>query len=297
MSGVINEEKYITIQHFHKEKKWCIIKMCQQLNVSRAGYYKWLKREPSQKQLSDEDLSRKITYLYNKQNGILGYRQMTIAINRIYDLKCNEKRIHRIMKILGLKSVARKKRRYNNKKHQKNYTAENILNRDFKANKPCEKWLTDVTEFKYGENSKAYLSAVLDLYGRKIVGFSMSKRNDNLLVFDTFDKIFKKLPKAKPLIHSDRGYQYTSIDFRKRINERGMIQSMSRPGKCIDNGPMEGFWSFIKTEMYYLFNFDSFEKLKIAVKDYIYFYNNERFQKNLNSMTPVEFTSYVQKSR
>lgn len=115
------------------------------------------------------------------------------------------------------------------------YIAENTLNRKFTACRPNEKWLTDVTEFQYGDGRKAYLSAILDLYGRNIVSFSVSRKNDTALVLDTFERAFLQCYNDRPLVHSDRGTQYTSHAFRKRLEQERICQSMSRPGKCLDN--------------------------------------------------------------
>ena len=167
------------------------------------------------------------------------------------------------------------------------------MNRDFSSGRQNEKWVTDVTEFKYGSGSKAYLSAVLDLYGRNIVAFSLSRRNDTSLVLDTFEQAFQKYPDAKPLLHSDRGVQYTSRSFRKEMKRAGVCQSMSRVGRCLDNAPMEGFWGILKTEMYYRYHFEDYETLRKAICAYIDFYNNDRYQKKLGCMTPVEFISCV----
>lgn len=174
---------------------------------------------------------------------------MTITINREHEVHYNKKRIYRLMQILHLKSVTRIKR--------KNYipstpevTAENVLNRDFHADVPNEKWLTDVTEFKYyngSEVKKLYLSAILDLYDRRIVAYKISEHNNNALVFSNFDEAVALNPDAHPLFHSDRGFQYTSKIFHQKLVDAGMRQSMSRVGRCIDNGPMEGFWGIINT--------------------------------------------------
>ena len=134
------------------------------------------------------------------------------------------------------------------------YIAENILNREFRADAPNEKWLTDVTEFHYYvglEKHKIYLSAILDLYDRRIVSYAIREHNNNTLVFDTLDMAIKENPNAHPLFHSDRGFQYTSRIFHTKLENAGMTQSMSRVAKCIDNGPMEGFWGIIKRERYY----------------------------------------------
>ena len=179
---------------------------------------------------------------------------MTIKLNRENDFHVNEKRVLRLMRILQLKSVCRRRRR-NYVKSTPGITAENILNREFHAGHFGEKWLTDVTEMKYGVNGKAYLSAILDLADKSIVSFVIGSSNNNALVFETFDTARQEHPEVKPLFHSGRGYQYTSKSFRKKLEEAGMTQSMSRVSRCIDNGPMEAFWGMLKSEMYYLKNF------------------------------------------
>ena len=171
------------------------------------------------------------------------------------------------------------------------HIAENILNRQFHADKPNEKWLTDVTEFKYyvgPEVHKVYLSAILDLCDRRIVSFIIRDSNDLPLVFDTLNAAVKAYPNAHPLFHSDRGFQYTHRGFHQKLEEAGMKQSMSRIGKCIDNGPMEGFWGLLKRERYYGRRFTSREELVEMIEDYIAYYNSRRLQRNLGVLTPME---------
>ena len=280
---------YQGIKELHEEHRWPVYKLCAAVGVSKAGYYKWLNRAVSQKQTEDEKLAGLITEIYQAQRDIPGYRQMKIILERRYGLKCNLKRIYRLMRVLGLRSVCRKKKRRYQKKTPAEYTAENILNREFSPDRQNEKWVTDITELKYGSGSKAYLSAVLDLYGRNIVAFSLSRRNNTPLVLDTFEQAFQKYPDAKPLLHSDRGVQYASRSFRKEMNRAGVCQSMSRVGRCLDNAPMEGFWGILKTEMYYLYHFEDYETLRKTICAYIDFYNNDRYQKKLGCMTPAEF--------
>ncbi|WP_232700278.1 DDE-type integrase/transposase/recombinase, partial [Brevibacillus daliensis] len=124
---------------------------------------------------------------------------------------------------------------------------ENLLNRKFHASAPNEKWVTDVTEFKYGKGQKAYLSAILDLYDNTIVSYVLGHSNNNNLVFRTVKKALQAAPGSKPMLHSDRGFQYTSSRF-KRLFASKVTQSMSRVGRCIDNGPMEAFWGTLKCE-------------------------------------------------
>jgi len=172
------------------------------------------------------------------------------------------------------------------------YIAKNYLNRQFHANAPNTKWLTDVTEFKYfmgPEIRKIYLSAILDLYDRRIVAYCIGNHNDNKLVFNTFEAAAAASPDAHPLFHSDRGFQYTSRVFHQKLQKAGMKQSMSRVAHCIDNGPMEGFWGILKREMYYGRIFTDRDQLAQAISEYIYYYNYQRFQRRLSIMTPMEF--------
>lgn len=187
--------------------------------------------------------------------------------------------------------IRRKRKRYIQSTPQ--ITAENILSRKFIATKPNEKWLTDVTEFKLSNGTKAYLSAILDLADNSIISYVLGKANNNKLVFDTLDKAIETNPTAKPLFHSDRGFQYTSKNFKLKLDKIEAIQSMSRVGKCIDNGPMEAFWGTLKVEMYYLQKFDEFEDLEQAIINYIEFYNTKRLQKKLKGMAPTEYRSHT----
>lgn len=275
----------------NEAEKYPIQKLCAAVHVARSAYYKWMNRTPSHSQQVNEQLVEWIKIHYEEHNGILGYRQMTITINREHDVHYNKKRIYRLMGILHLKSVTRiKKKTYIPSTPQ--VTAENILNRDFHADKPNEKWLTDVTEFKYDVGSvikKLYLSAILDLYDRRIVAYKIGDSNNNELVFSTFDEAVKRNPDAHPIFHSDRGFQYTSKAFHQKLIDAGMIQSMSRVGRCIDNGPMEGWWGILKSEMYYLRKFMSKDELIKAIKNYITYYHTKRYQSKLNCMTPMEF--------
>lgn len=286
---------YITIEFLNTHKGYSIKEMCVALNLTRSSYYKWKSRKQSKSELLNRQITEYVKDYYEESNGVLGYRQMCININRekIDELphRINVKRVHRIMQILGLKSVIRRKRP-DYIKSTPEITAENILNRDFKATVPFEKWLTDVTEFKYyvgPEVKKLYLSAILDLYDRRIIAYKIGDSNNNALVFETFDEATNLYPNAKPIFHSDRGFQYTNKVFHQKLVDAGMIQSMSRVGRCLDNAPMEGWWGILKSEMYYLKKFTSRESLVSAIDNYIHFYNTRRYQKRLNCMTPCEY--------
>lgn len=221
-----------------------------------------------------------------------GYRRIRDELERYHGIDVNDKRVLRICRKLGIKSTIK----YTNdgctrQAANPQYIAENILNRDFTAETPNEKWLTDVTEFHYYiglEKHKVYLSAILDLYDRRIVAYRIGDSNNNPLVFDTFDDAVKTNPDAHPLFHSDRGYQYTNRTFHAKIEAAGMTQSMSRVAKCIDNGPMEGFWGILKRERYYGKRFTNRESLVTMIEEYISYYNNKRLQRKLGVLTPME---------
>ena len=264
--------------------------MCQQLGITRAANYKWLHRQiPAAEQ--ENILLAQLIWEYDDRFGhILGYRRMTLYINQLNNKHYSKNRVHRIMKVLDTHSEIRRKR----KKYQHSNpetTAENILNRDFTAKAPNEKWATDVTEFKWYEGPvvhKLYLSAILDLYDLYPVAWVVSTRNDNKLVYDTFAQAIQSNPDAKPIFHSDRGFQYTSKVFQNKLKEQGMRQSMSRVGHCIDNGPTENFWGVVKSEMYYLNEFHDETGLREAIDKYMAFYTTQRIQARYDGKTPAQ---------
>ena len=278
----------MAIKCFKETKQGSIHWMCKQLEISRAAYYKWLHREVPEQELEKIKLAELIKEYDECFSHILGYRRMTSWINHFNQTSYSEKRVHRIMKKLGIHSVIRKKKK-KYKSSTPEATAENKLGRDFYAAKPNEKWATDVTEFKVpGEKKKLYLSAIIDLYDRYPVSHVISCRNDNNLVFKTFEKAKVSNPDAQPTFHSDRGFQYTNKVFQNKLKNQNMEQSMSRVGHCIDNGPIEGFWGIIKTEMYQMYDITDETSLRYAINDYIRFYREERPQDRYHCKTPYE---------
>ncbi|WML44221.1 IS3 family transposase [Neobacillus sp. PS3-40] len=288
VSQIRFEDKYIAIQELHEKENLSISLLCEIAGIARSAYYKWLNRTPSSREILNKEIIKEMKILHEKVDSTFGYRQMTLHMNRKFEEKLNHKRIYRLMKVAGLRSVIRiKKKQYKSTTPQQ--VAENILNREFTAEKPNEKWVTDVTEFKYGQSKKAYLSAIRDLYDGSIVSYVLGHSNNNQLVFKTLDQATVLLDGEHPLIHSDRGFQYTSKGFKRKIDAVKMTQSMSRVGRCIDNGPMESFWGTLKCEKYYLHQYQTFEELSLAIDEYIHFYNYDRYQKRLNGLSPMEY--------
>lgn len=262
--------------------------LCEIAGVPRCSYYKWINRKPSLREQENEELTRVMLSIYEKVERIFGYRQLTLHMRSQTGKTINHKRVHRLMRVQGIQSVIRrKKKRYAHATPQQ--VTENLLDRKFYADAPNEKWLTDVTEFKYGNSQKAYLSAILDLHDKSIVAYVLAHSNNNPLVFQTLNLAMRAAPGSSPLLHSDRGYQYTSLGFKKLLDDNNMIQSMSRVGRCIDNGPMESFWGTLKCEKYYLHSYHTFEDLERDIEAYIHFYNYERLQAKLNGLSPMEY--------
>lgn len=264
---------------------------CKLLGVSHSAYNKWASGKRSRRTAENERLAAKIEKIH-MDNPDKGYRRINDDLRHDRGIHVNDKRVLRICRHSGIKSTI-KYASHGCTRQAKNpqYLAENLLNRQFHSSRINEKWLTDVTEFKWYEGfevHKVYLSAILDLCDRRIVAFEISERNDNSLVFKTFDKAVKAYPDAHPLFHSDRGYQYTNRTFHHKLEKAGMTQSMSRVAHCIDNGPMEGFWGILKRERYYGKRFTSKQELIAMIRCYLSYYNNRRVQRGLGVLTPME---------
>lgn len=267
-------------------------KLCRCLRLSRSAYYRWLRNPVSYSERYNEEIAEKITDIHEKHPD-MGYRRIRDELDKKHGIAVNDKRVLRICRKERIQSAIRwKPKGCTRNDNDPAHVAKNYLNRDFHAEAPNEKWLTDVTEFKYYigvEVRKIYLSAILDLYDRRIVAFKIGDHNDNPLVMNTFDEAVSLEPDAHPLFHSDRGFQYTSRPFCTRLKKHHVKQSMSRVAHCIDNGPMEGFWGILKREMYYGKRFASKADLVNAIESYLRYYNTERIQRNLHLMTPVEY--------
>lgn len=279
---------YQAIRELHDEKGYALTELCKLAKVARSAYYKWLKWKPSSLELEVLSLAKEVKLRYEKRNGILGYRQMRIQLNRKLKENHNKKRYYRVMRALGLKAVIRRKRP-NYVKAYEVHVAENIMNREFEADAPNKKWCTDVTELKYGNGHKAYLSAIIDVYDNSIVSWVMSHSNNNELVMDTVKKAYRRNRGVTPLLHSDRGFQYTSYDYKRLQVKHGFTKSMSRVSRCLDNQPIERFWGTLKAESFYLTKYDAYDDLLKDVRNYIRYYNNYRYTERLKGLSPNEF--------
>ena len=200
----------------------------------------------------------------------------------------NHKTVQRLMKELNLKSMVRMKK-YSSYWGQVGKIAPNVLKRNFKADKPNEKWVTDVTEFSlFGE--KLYLSPILDLFNGEIISYQIEKRPVFKMVTDMLDKAFNRLEdNDTPILHSDQGWHYQMRKYQQLLQEHKITQSMSRKGNCLDNAVMENFFGHLKSELLYLQEFDSMEHFIEELHEYIYYYNNERIKCKLKGLSPVQY--------
>ncbi|NBA63844.1 IS3 family transposase [Enterococcus mundtii] len=283
-----NVELYQTISSLHEEKNYSITQLCQLAGIARSSYYKWVKWQPSKKEMANRKLAKEIKKKYDSKKGAIGYRQIRMQINRKLKKQYSRNRYYRLMKAIGIKAVIKKKRPTYIKSMEA-HVAENVLNRKFVAKKPNQKWCTDVTELRYGNGRKAYLSAIIDLYDHSIVSWELGHSNNNLLVMNTIKKAMDKNSGVRPLLHSDRGFQYTSYDYKKLETKYKFTKSMSRVGRCLDNQPIEHFWGTFKEEKFYQESYQNFEDLKKSVGEYMRYYNNYRYSEALNELSPNEF--------
>lgn len=283
-----NVELYQTISSLHEEKNYSITQLCQLAGIARSSYYKWVKWQPSKKEMANRKLAKEIKKKYDSKKGAIGYRQIRMQINRKLKKQYSRNRYYRLMKAIGIKAVIKKKRPTYIKSMEA-HVAENVLNRKFVAKKPNQKWCTDVTELRYGNGRKAYLSAIIDLYDHSIVSWDLGHSNNNLLVMNTIKKAMDKNSGVRPLLHSDRGFQYTSYDYKKLETTYKFTKSMFRVGRCLDNQPIEHFWGTFKEEKFYQESYQNFEDLKKSVGEYMQYYNNYRYSEALNELSPNEF--------
>jgi putative transposase len=257
------------------------------LQMARSSFYYYAKQcGTADKYL---EIKAKIQKLYFKHKGRLGYRRITLLLR--HGQIINHKTVLRLMRILKLKSIIRVKK-YRSYKGEQGEIAPNVLNRAFKAAQPNQKWATDVTEFNV-LGKKLYLSPLIDLYNQEIVSYELSESPGYKSVSNMLDKAFKKINNLQSLlIHSDQGWQYQMKQYQHLLQEKGITQSMSRKGNCLDNAVIENFFGTLKSELFYLKKYTSILQLKKEIKEYISYYNNERIKLNLNGMSPVQYRAH-----
>lgn len=256
--------------------------------MARSLFYYHIKQLKVNDKYSNE--KKVITEIFHQNKGRYGYRRITLELNN-RGIKLNHKTVYKLMNIIGLKCKVRMKK-YKSYKGEVGRIAPNILERDFKANKPNQKWATDITEFSlFGK--KSYLAPIIDLYNGEIVSYNITYRPTLDLVIDMVDNALDKVyDNTNLILHSDQGWHYQHPQYQKRLKKKGVLQSMSRKGNCLDNAVIENFFGLLKSELLYLQEFNSLEQFHQEVKEYIDYYNNDRIKANLNGMSPVKYRAH-----
>ena len=253
--------------------------------LPRSTFYYQAKTH--QRDDKNSDIEASIRDVYERHKGRYGYRRITAELHNL-GLVVNHKKVQRLMKLLGLKSLVRPKK-YKSYRGGLSSVAPNILARQFQANRPNLKWVTDVTEFNV-RGDKLYLSPVMDLYNGEIVAYDTARTAQMPLVSNMLERALRKLGKHQtPLIHSDQGWQYQMPAYQSLLSQYGLTQSMSRKGNCLDNASMESFFGVLKSEFFYLSRFESIESLKTGLSQYIHYYNHERIKTKLKGLSPVQY--------
>ena len=264
--------------------------MLELSNLPRSTFYYYLNHFPEERYTTEK---KEIADIFTAHKGRYGYRRISLVLqNKGYTI--NHKTVLKLMKSLRLRGKQSKNNKYHSYKGEIGKVADNLLNRNFHASKPFEKLTTDVTEFKIGEE-KVYLSPVLDMFNREIVSYSISASPNLWQIREMLNGLFKKLPvDARPLFHSDQGWQYQHAEYQRLLSEHNITQSMSRKGNCMDNGIMENFFGRLKVEMFYGEKFESVNSFIDKLKEYIRYYNNDRISTKLKGMSPVQYRTHSQ---
>ena len=251
--------------------------------LPRATFYYHAKRMVSKDKYAD--IKTKITEIFHEHQGRYGYRRITDELHN-QNFTINHKTVQRLMKELGLVCRVRMKK-YRSYKGEVGKVADNLLDRDFHAEKPNQKWTTDITEFRlFGQ--KLYLSPIMDLCSGDVVTYTLSESPNLLMVTTMLEQAVKILPEKHNLIlHSDQGWHYQHKQYRKLLEENGITQSMSRKGNCYDNAAMESFFGHLKSELLYLQEFESVDHFKRELIAYIDYYNNRRIKAKLKGLPPA----------
>ena len=237
-----------------------------------------------------ESLRQSIRTVYETNSGRYGYRRVCAAL-RNDGTVVNHKTVQKLMAQMGLKA-RRRKRHYHSYKGQVGKVAPNVLERDFAADRPNQKWTTDVTQVCINDK-KLYLSPILDMYNGEIISYTISRSPDLRMVITMLRKAFRKHHDVRGLVmHSDQGWHYQHMMYQKMLKEQGIVQSMSRKGNCLDNAVMENFFGLMKNELLYINRFDSVEVFEKELGKYIYWYNNNRIKMKLKGMSPVQYRAH-----
>ena len=271
------------------DQQYPIEVMCRVLRTSRSGYYRWRKGGVSPRQLRRQELLAEIKKIYEKNRGNYGSPRITREL-RNNGIVVNRKTVEELMKENGIAAKCKKKFKATTNSNHNLPIAKNLLKRNFKADKPNQAWVGDIT-YIATEEGWLYLATCIDLFSRKVVGWSMSSRMTADIVVDAFRMaLFRQKRNAPKIMHSDRGSQYASEAFRNELESHGCKQSMSRKGDCWDNAVAESFFGTLKNELVHHEKYKTREEARLSIFDYIeMFYNRRRLHSYLNYQSPENF--------
>lgn len=262
--------------------------MLDKLKLPKTTYYRYAGgRNPKADRWAD--IRPLVHEAFSRTPNGMGYRQVAMVPRAEHGQAISGKTVLKLMREEGLRCRIRRKR-YSSYRGEQGEAAENVLDRDFAAEAPMTKLVTDVTEFKVA-GAKAYLSPVMDLFNNEIVAWSVTRSPNFAQTMEMLDELEPKVSRPA-LLHSDQGWQYRQLAYRKRLEEMGLAQSMSRKATCLDNACMEGFFGHLKDEFYRGRSFESFESFKEQIDAYIVYWNTRRYQARLNGMAPVEYRGH-----
>ena len=269
-----------------RREEFPVTPMCRMLDVSRGGYYAWRDRPRSSREARRLELTARIAAAHELSRGTYGSPRVLAAL-RAAGFPASKRRVERSMRALGLQARPRGRFRITTKANPKHPVAPNLLNRQFAASRPNERWVTDITYIWTGEGW-CYLAAILDLFSRRVVGWALDATLNTSLPLRALDEaVRRRAPPAGLQHHSDRGCQYTSQDYQAKLNALGVEVSMSRKGNCWDNAVAESFFATLKTELIYGRFWNSRIELRAAIFEYIeIFYNRQRLHSTLDYKTP-----------
>jgi transposase InsO family protein len=271
------------------ENQFPISVLCKVLQVSRHGYYAWKKRARAASCERDKVLLNKIMDAYSSGRGTYGYRRVYSYLSE-KGVGCSLGTVRRIMHNHGIFRKASRKYKHTTDSNHNLPVAPNLLNREFSVDAPNKVWVSDIT-YVWTLGGWLYLAVFIDLFHRKVVGWSMNTRMSRKLVIDAFDMAYANCyPKPGLMVHSDRGSQYASVEFRKKIEKLGFKQSMSRKGDCWDNAVAESFFATLKTELIYRKKYKNISDARRSIFSYVEgYYNRERIHSSLGYMSPEQF--------
>jgi len=271
------------------KNKHCIEKMAKLFGVSRSGYYSWKNRPICNREKQNKEIINEIKKIYSENKGVYGYPRIHIKLKQ-KGIECCKNRVARLMRENNIKAKTFKKFKATTDSEHNNFVAANLLNREFKVYEPNKVWVSDIT-YIYTHEGWLYLCVIIDLFSRKVIGWSTSNRIGAKLLLNAFMvAIVTRKPKKEVIFHSDRGVQYASKDFQRKLKKYGFICSMSRKGNCWDNACAESFFHTLKVEEVNQIKYRNRDEARAYIFEYIeVFYNRKRIHSSLGYVSPEEY--------